>query len=88
MTDKKYDPIKAKQWTDQWGKKLRRVLKQEEMDKFTLYMIRHSLAIRAIKSKVNSAACAISMGHSLDVFESTYLSSIREQDISEIQESL
>jgi integrase len=88
MTDKKYDPIKAKQWTDQWGKKLRRVLKQEEMDKFTLYMIRHSWAIRAIKSKVNSAACAISMGHSLDVFESTYLSSIREQDISEIQESL
>ena len=88
MTDKKYDPIKCKQWTDQWGKKLRRVLKQEEMDKFTLYMIRHSWAIRAIKSKVNSAACAISMGHSLDVFESTYLSSIREQDISEIQESL
>ena len=88
MTDKKYDPIKSKQWTDQWGKKLRRVLKQEEMDKFTLYMIRHSWAIRAIKSKVNSAACAISMGHSLDVFESTYLSSIREQDISEIQESL
>ncbi len=88
MTDKKYDPIMDKQWTDQWGKKLRRVLKQEEMDKFTLYMIRHSWAIRAIKSKVNSAACAISMGHSLDVFESTYLSSIREQDISEIQESL
>mgnify|MGYP001161403221 FL=1 len=88
MTDKKYDPIKAKQWTDSWGKKLRRILKQEEMDKFTLYMIRHSWAIRAIKSKVNSAACAISMGHSLDVFESTYLSSIISRDISEIQENL
>ena len=88
LTDKKYDPIKAKQWTDSWGKKLRRVLKEEGMDTFTLYMIRHAWAIRSIKSKVNSAACAISMGHSLDVFESTYLSSIREQDISEIQESL
>ena len=88
MTDKKYDPIRSKMWTDQWGKKLRRVLKAEEMDTFTLYMIRHSWAIRAIKSKVNSAACAISMGHALDVFEKTYLSSIRSQDISEIQENL
>ena len=88
MTDKKYDPIKAKQWTDSWGKKLRRVLKEEGMDTFTLYMIRHAWAIRSIKSKVNSAACSISMGHSLDVFESTYLSSIRSQDISEIQENL
>ena len=88
MSDQKYDPIKAKQWTDSWGKQLRRVLKKEEMDKFTLYEIRHAWAKRSIKSKIPSAAAALSMGHSLDVFSNTYLSSIKDRDIADIQETL
>jgi len=83
-----YDAIKCKQWTDSWGKKLRRVLKEIEVEKFTLYEIRHSWARRAIKSKVPSAACCVSMGHDINVFTNTYLSSIKARDIADIQENI
>ena len=50
-------------------------------------MIRHSWAKRAMKSVYFYAACAISMGESIEVFQDTYLSSVDKANISDGQEA-
>ena len=40
-------------------------------------MIRHSWAKRAIKSKVSSSDCAISMGYSIKEFQDKYVISVK-----------
>ena len=59
------------------GKRLKRIIKKENFPKFTLNLIRHSWAKRAIKSEVSSSDCAMSMGYSIEVFQDKYLSSIK-----------
>ena len=76
MSDKKYDDIYSKIKTDQMGKRLKRIIKKENFPKFTLNMIRHSWAKRAIKSKFSSSDCAISMGYSIKEFQDKYLISV------------
>ena len=49
-------------------------------------MIRHSWAKRAIKSKVSSSACAISMGYSVKEFKDKYLVSFKKLDSADMQE--
>ena len=77
MSDKKYDAIYSKIKTDQMGKRLKRIIKKENLPKFTLNMIRHSWAKRAIKSKVSLSDCSISRGYSIEVFQDKYLNSVK-----------
>mgnify|MGYP001207543012 CR=1 FL=1 len=84
----KYDAIKCKQWTDSWGKKLRRVIKENKIKPFVLYDLRHNYARRTIKGKIPTANAAMSMGHSVTLFQKVYLSTVQRQDIEDIQASL
>ena len=84
----KYDAIKAKQWTDSWGKKLRRVIKENNIKPFVLYDLRHNYARRTIKGKIPTANAAMSMGHSINLFQKVYLSTVERQDIEDIQKNL
>ena len=86
MSDKKYDAIYSKIKTDQMAKRLKKILKKEKFPQFTMNMIRHSWAKRAIKSKVSSSACAISMGYSVKEFKDKYLVSFKKLDSADIQE--
>ena len=87
MSDKKYDAIYSKIKTDQMGKRLKRIIKKENFPKFTLNMIRHSWAKRAIKSKFSSSDCAISMGYSIKEFQDKYLNSVKIKDIIDMKET-
>ena len=87
MSDKKYDAIYSKIKTDQMGKRLKRIIKKENFPQFTLNMIRHSWAKRAIKSKFSSFDCAISMGYSIKEFQDKYLISVNKIDNAEMQET-
>ena len=78
MSDKKYDAIYSKIKTDRMGKRLKRIIKKENFPKFTLNMIRHSWAKRAIKSKFSLSDCAISMGYSIKEFQDKYLISVQK----------
>ncbi len=77
MSDKKYNAIYSKIKTDQMGKRLKKIIKKEKFPQFTINMIRHSWAKRAIKSKVSLADCSISMGYSIEVFQDKYLNSVK-----------
>ena len=78
-TDQPYDPIKAKEFTDSWGKKFARVLKElkdsstTKFPKITLYDIRHAYARRLIKLNVPTATAAKCMGNGEGIFTDTYL---------------
>ena len=87
MSDKKYDAIYSKIKTDQMGKRLKRIIKKENFPQFTLNMIRHSWAKRAIKSKFSSSDCAISMGYSIKEFQDKYLISVKKIDNADMQET-
>ena len=78
MSDKKYDAIYSKIKIDQMGKRLKRIIKKENFPQFTLKMIRHSWAKRAIKSKVSLSDSAISMGYSIKEFQDKYLISVKK----------
>ena len=84
MSDKKYDVNYSKIKTDQMSKRLKKIIKKEKFPQFTMNMIRHSWAKRAIKSNVSSSDCAISMGYSIEVFQDKYLSLVKKIDSSDI----
>ena len=86
MSDKKYDVNYSKIKTDQMSKRLKKIIKKEKFPQFTINMIRHSWAKRAIKSNVSSSDCAISMGYSIEVFQDKYLSLVKI-DSSDIQDT-
>ena len=83
MSDKKYDAIYSKIKTDQMAKRLKRIIKKENFPQFTLNMIRHSWAKRAIKSKFSTSDCAISMGCSIKDFQDNYLNSVKIKDVTD-----
>ena len=87
MSDKKYNAIYSKIKTDQMGKRLKKIIKKEKFPQFTMNMIRHSWAKRAIKSEVSSSDCAMSMGYSIEVFQDKYLSSIKKLVGDDIQDT-
>ena len=93
-TDKPYDPIKAKEFTDSWGKKFARVLKElkdsstTKFPKITLYDIRHAYARRLIKLNVPTATASKSMGNGEDIFTRTYLKAMDKRDMAYIQKNL
>ena len=66
------------------GKRLKKIIKKEKFPQFTMNMIRHSWAKRAIKSKVSLSDCSISMGYSIGEFQDKYLKSAKIQDISDM----
>ena len=86
ISDKKYNAVYSKIKTDQMGKRLKKIIKKEKFPQFTMNMIRHSWAKRAIKSKVSSSACAISMGYSIKEFKDKYLISVKKLDSADMQE--
>ena len=81
MSDKKYNAIYSKIKTDQMGKRLKKIIKKEKFPQFTMNMIRHSWAKRAIKSKVSLSDCSISMGYSIEVFQDKYLNSVKIKEV-------
>ena len=86
-SDKKYDAVYSKIKTDQMAKRLKKIIKKEKFPQFTMNMIRHSWAKRAIKSKASSSDCAISMGYSNEVFQDKYLSLVKKLGSADIQET-
>ena len=88
-SDKSYDPVKSKEFTDSWGKALRRVINNnDDLPKFLLYDIRHAYARRLIKKNIPTATCALSMGHDERIFKETYLKAINKKDMTDIQKLL
>ena len=87
MRDKKYDAIYSKNKTDQMGKRLKKIIKKEKFPQFTMNMIRHSWAKRAIKSKVSLSDCSISMGYSIEVFQDKYLNSVKIKEFTDMKET-
>ena len=92
-SDQPYDPIKAKEFTDSWGKAFRRFLNQNAISgttKFTkikLYDIRHSYARRLIKLNVPTATAAKCMGNGEGIFTDTYLKAMDKRDMAYIQKN-
>ena len=72
-----FDPIEAKSFTNRWGKWLKR-----QSPDLQLYDLRHSWAKRSIREGVPSGLAAKALGHSISVFEETYLSTMDEIDIA------
>ena len=72
-----FDPIEAKSFSNRWGKWLKR-----QRPDLQLYDLRHAWAKRSIREGVPSGLAAKALGHSLSVFEQTYLSTLDEEDIS------
>ena len=72
-----FDPVEAKRLTEAWGKWL-----QRQKPDLKLYDCRHGWATRSIQAGVPSALAAKCLGHSIKVFEETYLQSLNENDIA------
>ena len=72
-----FDPIEAKSFSNRWGKWLKR-----QRPDLQLYDLRHAWAKRSIREGVPSGLAAKSLGHSVQVFEETYLSTLDEEDIA------
>ncbi len=93
-SDQPYNPIKSKEFTDSWGKKFARVIKDlqtsstTKFPKITLYDIRHAYARRLIKLNINTATAADSMGNSEAIFTKTYLKAMNKRDMAYIQKNI
>ncbi len=72
-----FDTIEAKNYANRWGKWLKR-----QSSDLQLYDLRHSWAKRSIRMGVPSGLAAKALGHSISVFEQTYLSTLDEEDIA------
>ena len=75
-----FDPVASKKITDQWG----RWIKKYDPE-LQLYDLRHSWARRSIIQGVPSGLAAKCLGHSISVFEETYLSTTTEKDMADYQ---
>jgi len=75
-----FDPVESKKITDQWG----RWIKKYDPE-LQLYDLRHSWARRSIIQGVPSGLAAKCLGHSISVFEKTYLSTTTEKDMVDYQ---
>ena len=60
-------------------------LLEEEVSSLTDDELRNET--QNLKSKVSSSDCAISMGHSIEVFQDKYLSSFKKLESADIQET-
>ena len=93
-SDQPYNPIKSKEFTDSWGKKFARVIKDlqtsstTKFPKITLYDIRHAYARRLIKLNINTSSAADSMGNSEAIFTKTYLKAMNKRDMAYIQKNI
>tara|TARA_Y100001972_G_scaffold4169_1_gene4760 strand:- start:2 stop:1105 length:1104 start_codon:yes stop_codon:yes gene_type:complete len=71
-----FDPVESKKITDQWGRWIKKF--DPELQ---LYDLRHSWARRSIIEGVPSGLASRCLGHSITVFEKTYLSTTSEKDV-------
>ena len=72
-----FDPKRSKQITDQWGRWIKKVNPELQ-----LYDLRHSWARRSIREGVPTILAAKCLGHSVKIFEDTYLSTMDEEDVA------
>ena len=75
---KEFDPKATKYLTDSWGSWL-----DKKYPGLNLYDLRHSWAKRSINEGVPTGLAARCLGHSITVFEKTYLSTIDEKDVAD-----
>ena len=75
-----FDPVASKKITDQWGRWIKKYDPQLQ-----LYDLRHSWARRSIIQGVPSGLASKCLGHSISVFEKTYLSTTTEKDMVDYQ---
>ena len=75
---KDFDPIATKFLTDSWGSWL-----DNKYPGLNLYDLRHSWAKRSITASVPTGLAARCLGHSVSIFEKTYLSTIDEKDVAD-----
>ena len=73
-----FDPVASKKITDQWGRWIKKLRPE-----LTLYDLRHSWARRSIIEGVPSGLASRCLGHSITVFEKTYLETTGEKDITD-----
>ena len=78
---KEYDSERARELVNQWGKWLR--TKRGYMD-LTLYLVRHSWAIRSLRRNIQTVIAAKCMGHSVEEHVKTYFRYQDQKDVSEI----
>ncbi len=84
MSDKKHNAIYSKIKTDQMCKRLKKIIKKEKFPQFTMNMIKHSWAKRAIKSKVSLSDSSILMGYSIEVFQDKHLNSVTIKEVTDM----
>ena len=75
---KDFDPKVTKYLTDSWGSWL-----DNKYPGLNLYDLRHSWAKRSITASVPTGLAARCLGHSVSIFEKTYLSTIDEKDVAD-----
>ena len=75
---KDFDPKTTKYLTDSWGSWL-----DKKYPGLNLYDLRHSWAKRSITASVPTGLAAKCLGHSVSIFEKTYLSTIDEKDVAD-----
>ena len=73
-----FDPVASKKITDQWGRWIKKLRPE-----LTLYDLRHSWARRSIIEGVPSGLASRCLGHSITIFEKTYLETTDEKDIDD-----
>ena len=72
-----FDPIATKKITDTWAEWL-----NKKVPGLNLYDLRHSWAKKSIREKVPTGLAAKCMGHSISMFEKTYLRTLDEEDVA------
>jgi len=72
-----FDPTATKYLTDSWASWL-----DKKYPGLNLYDLRHSWAKRSIDEGVPSGLAAKCLGHSIKVFEDTYLRTVNELDVA------
>ncbi len=85
LKPKEYDSERARELVNQWGKWLR--TKRGHME-LTLYLVRHSWAVRSLRRNIQTGLAAKCMGHSVGEHVKTYLRYLEQKDVAEIASTL
>ena len=85
LKPKEYDSERARELVNQWGKWLRTRRGHMEL---TLYLVRHSWAIRSLRRNIQTGLAANCMGHSVGEHVKTYLPYLDQKDAAKVAKTL
>ncbi len=85
LEPKEYDSKRARELVNQWGKWLR--TKRGHME-LTLYLVRHSWAVRSLRRNIQTKLAAKCMGNSVGEHVKTYLCFQEQKNVAEIAAKL